>query len=374
MKIKCIDVFREDLPLKIPFEHASSGLIKCLKDVFIKITDTEGNSGLAEIRGNNHYVTGETPDSIVAIVRDFFAPLLLGKEAFNINEFNSILEKSVVGNSSAKALVNIALHDLKAKFHKISVAELLGGIKRKKMPSDAAIAFMSLDDTKKMLEKYLDDGFRFIKIRVGMPSFKDDIDRVREVRKILDKKEVNALLSIDGNQCWEIKEAISKIKELANFGLAFVEQPVPVCSPLEMKFLKDNIPIPLMADESVKGPKEASELIKNQTVDYLHIKLSKAGGFTNSQYIIDMAEAAGIGYMIGSMDIGPLGSAATIHLAASSNAKFFELGGFSKVDLAKVKSIKKPPRIEGGFAYLPSGYGLGIEIDDNYLDHVACIE
>ena len=374
MKIKCIDVFREDLPLKIPFEHASSGLIKCLKDVFIKITDTEGNSGLAEIRGNNHYVTGETPDSIVAIVRDFFAPLLLGKEAFDINEFNSILEKSVVGNSSAKALVNIALHDLKAKFHKISVAELLGGIKRKKMPSDAAIAFMSLDDTKKMLEKYLDDGFRFIKIRVGLPSFDDDIARVREVRKILDKKEVNALLSIDGNQCWEIKEAISKIKELANFGLAFVEQPVPVCSPLEMKFLKDNIPIPLMADESVKGPKEAEELIKDQAVDYLHIKLSKAGGFTNSQYIIDMAEAAGIGYMIGSMDIGPLGSAATIQLAASSNAKFFELGGFGKVDLAKVKSIKKPPRIEGGFAYLPSGYGLGIEIDDNYLDHVACIE
>lgn len=374
MKIKRIDVFREDLPLKTPFEHASSGLIKYLKDVFIKITDTEGNSGLAEIRGNNHYVTGETPDSIVAIVRDIFAPLLLGKEAFDINEFNSILEKSVVGNPSAKALVNIALHDLKAKFHKISVAELLGGVKRKKMPSDASIPFMSLDDTKKMLKKHLDDGFRFIKIRVGMPSFKDDIDRVREVRKILDKKEVNALLSIDGNQCWEIKEAISKIKELANFGLAFVEQPVPVCSPLEMKFLKDNIPIPLMADESVKGPKEASELIKNQAVDYLHIKLSKAGGFTNSQYIIDMAEAAGIGYMIGSMDIGPLGSAATIQLAASSNAKFFELGGFNRVDLAKVKSIKKPPRIEGGFAYLPSGYGLGIEIDDNYLHHVVCIE
>ena len=374
MKIKRIDIFREDLPLKTPFEHASSGLIKYLKDVFIKITDTEGNSGLAEVRGNNHYVTGETPDSIVAIVRDIFAPLLLGKEAFDINEFNSILEKSAFGNSSAKALVNIALHDLKAKFHKISVAELLGGVKIEKMPSDSSIPFMSLDDTKKMLEEYLDDGFRFVKIRVGMPSFKDDIDRVREVRKILDKKEVNALLAIDGNQCWEIKEAISKIKELANFGLAFVEQPVPVCSPLEMKFLKDNIPIPLMADESVKGPKEASELIKNQAVDYLHIKLSKAGGFTNSQYIIDMAEAAGIGYMIGSMTIGPLGKAAKIQLAASSNAKFFELGGLIKIDPAKVKSIKKPPRIEGGFAYLPSGYGLGIEIDDNYLHHVVCIE
>jgi len=81
--------------------------------------------------------------------------------------------------------------------------------------------------------------------------------------------------------------------------------------------------------------------------------------------------------MIGSMDIGPLGSAATIQLAASSNAKFFELGGLSRVgklDLAKVKSIKKHPRVEGGFAYLPSGYGLGIEIDDNYLHHVVCIE
>jgi len=374
MKIKRIDIFREDLPLKTPFKHASSGLIKYLKDVFIKITDTEGNSGLAEIRGNNHYVTGETPDSIVAIVRDIFAPLLLSKEAFDINELNSIIEKSAVGNSSAKALINIALYDLKAKFQGVSVAELLGGVRRKKMPSDASIPFMSLDDTKKMLKQHLYNGFRFIKVRVGMPSFKDDIDRVGEVRKILDKKKVNALLSIDVNQCWEIKEAISKIKELANFGLAFVEQPVPVCSPLEMKFLKENIPIPLMADESVKGPKEASELIKNQAVDYLHIKLSKAGGFTNSQYIIDMAEAAGIGYMIGSMDIGPLGSAATTQLAASSNAKFFELGGFVRVDLAKVKSIKKPPRVEGGFAYLPSGYGLGIEIDDNYLDHVACIE
>jgi len=257
MQIKRIDIFREDLPLKIPFRHSSSGLIEYLKDVFIKITDVDGNAGVAEIRGNNHYVTGETPESIITIIKDIFGPILLGKDSFDIEQLNTIIDKSAVGNSSAKALVNIALHDLKAKFLKINVAELLGGVKKKKMPSDASIPFMSLDDTKKMLEGYLNNGFRFIKIRVGMPSFKDDIDRVREVRKILDKKEVNALLAIDGNQCWEIKEAISKIKELANFGLAFVEQPVPVCSPLEMKFLKDNIPIPLMADESVKGPKEA---------------------------------------------------------------------------------------------------------------------
>jgi len=333
-----------------------------------------GNSGVAEIRGNNHYVTGETPESIVAIIKDFFAPKLIGKDSFDIEQLNIIIDKSAVGNSSAKALVNIALYDLKAKSLKINVAELLGGVKNKKMPSDAAICFMSLIETRNLFNKYLDDGFRLIKIRVGLPSFDDDIARVSEARKILDKKGIKALIAIDGNQCWEIEEAITKINELSKFGLAFVEQPIPVSSALDMKYLKNNISVPLMADESVKGPKEAEELIKNQAVDYLHIKLSKAGGFTNSQCIVNMAESAGVGYMIGSMDIGPLGCAATIHLAASSNAKFFELGGFGSVDLAKVKSIKKTPRIEGGFAYLPSGYGLGIELNDNCIDHVASIE
>jgi len=374
MQIKRIDVFREDLPLKTPFRHSSSGLVEYLKDVFIKITDMGGNSGVAEIRGNNHYVTGETPESIVTIIKDIFAPQLIGKDFFDIEQLNIIIDKSAVGNSSAKALVNIALHDLKAKSLKINVAELLGGVKNKKMPSDASIPFMSLIDTKKLLNKYLDDGFRLIKVRVGLPSFDDDIARVSEVRKMLNNKDMEALISIDGNQCWEIEEAIIKINELSKFGLVFVEQPIPVSSALDMKYLKNNISIPLMADESVKGPKEAEELIKNQAVDYLHIKLSKAGGFTNSQYIIKMAESAGVGYMIGSMDIGPLGCAATIHLAASSNAKFFELDGFKRVDLSRIKSVQKPPIIKDGLAYLPSGYGLGIELNDNCIDHVASIE
>jgi len=373
LEIKKIELFREDLPLKTPFRHSSSGLIEYLKDVFIKITDVENNSGVAEIRGNNHYVTGETPESIIAIIKDIFAPKLLGRDYLNIENLNSIIEKSAVGNSSAKALVNVALYDLKAKVLKMSVAELLGGIKNNKMPSDASIPFMSLTDTRNLLNRYLDDGFRLIKVRVGLPSFEEDIARVSEVRKVLNKRNIKALISIDGNQCWEIEEAVTKIKELSKYKLAFVEQPIPVSSPLDMKYLKENIPVPLMADESVKGPKEAKELVKNQAVNYLHIKLSKAGGFTNSQDIINLADSSGIGYMIGSMDIGPLGCAATIHRAASSSAKFFELDGFKRVDLSRIKSVKTPPLIKDGLAYLPSGYGLGIELNEKFIDQVADI-
>jgi L-alanine-DL-glutamate epimerase-like enolase superfamily enzyme len=177
---------------------------------------------------------------------------------------------------------------------------------------------VSLDSPEKMIEDALaakKRGFTTLKIKVGGDPLLD-IDRLQMIRDGVGNE---LALRIDANQGWNAKQAVRVARELErrNITIELMEQPVPANDYEGLRYVRDNVSVPVYGDESVFSPRDALELVSMKAVDGLNIKLMKCGGIYNALKIAAIAEAAGIPCMIGSMMECNISVTAAAHLAAS---------------------------------------------------------
>jgi L-alanine-DL-glutamate epimerase-like enolase superfamily enzyme len=369
MRIVEVKLFRVDLPLADPFQHASSGLINTLQEVVASVKTDTGLIGYGEVRGNCTYVTGDTPDRVIAAA-SFLAPLLIGEPLEDLGPLLERMERAIVGNSAAKALLDIALHDALARVLGVSVATLLGGRRSDLLPTDDSVAFAAPEETAKRARSSIREGYRVIKVRVGLSLEKDEA-RLTAVREVIDDEPEGSevTLAADANGTWQPKEAIGYLRRWEKYRLGWIEQPVGADMIDGLRLVRENVAIPVMADESAKGPKEVLRLIEERAVDMLHFKLIKAGGFVPLRAMEAIAEAAGIPYMIGQMDEGMLATAAAVHAGAASQAWFFEIHGYKRVKFQPFRGLE----IRRGAMVVPKVPGLGVEVDETALSCVHVV-
>ena len=365
MRITRVTLFQADLPLTVSFRHASSGLVTHLEEVLARVESDQGQVGWGEVRGNCTYVTGDTPDRIVAAA-SFLARLLPGEPLDELPRLCDLMARSLVGNSAARALLDIAMHDALAKSCGVPVAMLLGGIRRRSLPTDICIAFCSADEAAHAAHGALSQGYTLIKLRAGI-SPAEDSARCAAVRAAIDQSGTGAALAMDANGAWSPKQALAAIHLMEPYGLSFIEQPVPAEDIEGLRFVRERSPIPIMADEAVQTPATLLRLIERQAADMVHFKLIKAGGFVPLRRMTGIAEAAGVPYMIGQMDEGMLATAAGVHAAAASSASHFELHCDSHVADQPFTGLA----FKDGHRILPDGPGLGISVDETGLKPVA---
>jgi len=148
----------------------------------------------------------------------------------------------------------------------------------------------------------------------------------------------------------------------AGIDIQLVEQPVQAHDFEGMKFVTDNIPVPVLADESVFSYKDAVKLIQMHAADWINIKLMKTGGIDPAMRIASLAEEFGINCMIGCMMEGPIGISAAVHLGC----------GRSQIGLADldVPSMYKGRlncgyKSENGILRPDTGVGLGLESSED---------
>ena len=366
MRVTEVRIFRVDLPLTDPFQHASSGLITALEEVVAAVRTTDGVVGWGEVRGNCEYVTGDTADRVVAVASRL-APLLLGESVDRLTALHARLDRAIVGNSAAKALLDIALHDAAARTFGLPVAALLGGPVREALPTDASAAFGPADEAARRARRHVREGFRTIKVRVGLGLDADEA-RLTAVREAIDGEPEGrqVLLAADANGTWQPKQAVAHLRRWDAYRLAWIEQPVGADDIAGLRFVREHSAVPVMADESAKGPREVLELLRQDAVDLLHFKLIKAGGLGPLRGLMAMAEAANKPYMIGQMDEGMLATAAAVHAGAASRAQHFEVHGYVRVGRQPFRGLE----LSGGAMLLPRGPGLGVEVDEAGLTQV----
>jgi len=369
LNITEVRLFRVDLPLVEPFQHASSGFVNILQEVVAAVRTEAGVIGYGEVRGNCSYVTGDVPDRVVAVA-SVLAPLLIGEPIEEISPLLDRMERAIVGNPAAKALLDIALHDAAARTLGISVATLLGGKHRSRLATDHSVPFAPPDETAVMAKSGVREGYRIIKVRVGLGQEKDEA-RLTAVHEAIDEdpdgKEVT--LSADANGAWEPKEAVKRLSRWERYRLGWIEQPVKADNIDGLRFVRENVAIPVMADESARGPREILHLIEQRAVDMLHFKIIKAGGLAPLRVMMAIAESAGVPYMIGQMDEGMLATAAAVHAGAASRAQYFEVHGYKRVGAQPFRGLE----VDGGAMIVPSGPGLGVEVDEARLNCVHVV-
>ena len=138
-----------------------------------------------------------------------------------------------------------------------------------------------------------------------------------------------------------------------------VEQPVKAHDLAGLRYVTERVHTPVMADESVFGPREVIELIRMRAADIVNIKLMKTGGISNAVKIADICGLYGVDCMIGCMLESSIGVAAAVHLAVAKSDVI------SKVDLDGPSLCRHDP-VAGGVIFNESEItvtdapGLGI--------------
>jgi len=361
MKIKDIKVYSLKIPLIKEFK-TSLRTVKTADETIVKIESEDGKIGFGEA-APTAVITGDTTQSIRGIIKNNIRPVLIGEEIENIEKIHFLIEKAAVNNSSAKAAVEMAVYDLWAQNYGAPLYKLLGGYSDH-LISDLSISVNSPAEMKEDALKAAADGYQVLKLKVGK-GIEKDLNRVRAVREAVGD---NIKIRLDANQGWKAKEAIYIIKkmEAENLKIELIEQPVQAGDYEGLKFVRDNVQTPVMADESLFSAADCLRLLKMQACDLINIKLMKAGGIYNALKINAIAEAYGIEVMLGSMLEGRASVTAAAHLAAARK-------NITRLDLDAPLYLAEEPvkggiKINGPKILFSKGSGLAIRSIENLAE------
>ncbi len=328
------------------------------ENIVVRIFTDDNLVGLGE--ASPSLVTKESVETIVRCF-DKLAPTLKNADDLKIDVVVEEMDEIVSGNPSAKAAIDIALHDILGQRMKKPLFALFGDYHEVQTDitlSSGTPAQMAQDSNKAIMA-----GFKALKIKVAFSS-KYDFERIKTVRNSVGP---DISLRLDANQGWSACQAIKMLKKLEPFNLDFVEQPVKARDLKGLRKVRKSSEIPVMADESVCSPEDAINVLESDAADMINIKLMKCGGLLKAKEIAEIAQTANVPCMCGCMVESNIGITAAVHLSSAvTNIKFADLDSDillkDKLVLEGGADLKDSQRIP------PSGSGLGIvKLDEKFL-------
>ncbi|WP_371069718.1 mandelate racemase/muconate lactonizing enzyme family protein [Sediminibacillus sp. JSM 1682029] len=355
MNIQSIKTASVAVPLKKPFKTALR-TVTIAESIYVKVTCSDGTTGWGEAPPT-HVITGDSLAGIQYAVEKVIAPALIGKSLLAMEDVFQTLDQCMVGNTSAKAAVDMAVYDCFSRHCGLPLYQLLGGY-RNQLETDYTVSVNTPEEMAEDAARYIAQGFTCLKVKVGKDDIETDIRRIQSIR---DRVGYSILIRLDANQGWRAKEAVTAIRKMEEGGLdiELVEQPVKAGDIVGLKFVTDHVDTPIMADESVFSPEDAREILSSHCADLINIKLMKAGGIHNGLKIAKLAASYGMECMIGSMIETKLGITAAAHLAASQpNITRFD---FDAPLMLEHDAVTGGIEYDGKIIRLPEETGLGIQ-------------
>jgi L-alanine-DL-glutamate epimerase-like enolase superfamily enzyme len=233
---------------------------------------------------------------------------------------------------------------------------MLGGT-QKAFKTDITI---SLDEIDKMVSDSLHAvalGYDTLKIKIGNDP-KKDIERVIAIHDALDK---NIKLRLDANQGWTAQESVKLLQslEVKDIIAEFIEQPIAADDIEGLKYIKERVQTPLLADEAIFSLKDARKVLEMQAVDFINIKLAKAGGISQALKLADLSKEFDTKCMIGCMLEGPISVAAGVHVA-SAKADIITMLDLDAISLLASHPVKTNIVFNESDIILSDDIGLGV--------------
>lgn len=321
MKITHIEAWTVKMALKEPYTIAYNTFDSAV-NILLRIETDTGISGYG-CAAPDLQVTGETPQAVLNACDDVIKPHLKGRDPLRTALLMERLKKHLQKLPSARSMVDMALHDIMGKVAGLPVYKLLGGF-RDRIKTSITIGILPLKETVDHAKAFVKKGFKALKIKGGS-DVGADIERILKVREAVGEK---IGLRFDANQGYTVEESLRFFKNTRKVKMEFIEQPTPKGQPDLLGRVAMNIPIPIMADESLLSLQDAFRLARRHLADMFNIKLTKVGGISGALQIDAVARSANIAVMVGCMDEAALGIAAGLHFAlARPNVTYADLDG-----------------------------------------------
>lgn len=326
-----------ELRTRHPFIIARGGQSE-FRTVWVRLRDGEGHEGWGEAAATRFY--GETPETVLAALNHYVTAL--PADPFDLEESERRWELLLRGNPSARAALSTALHDLAAKRLGVPVYRQWGLDPARAPRSTFTIG---LDAPEKIRAKVHEaEQYPILKIKLGTDR---DHEILRAIRSATDKE-----IRVDANGGWTVKQAISMLPVLMEYGVTVLEQPLPPGQLDGLAAITRRAAIPIIADESCRTAADIPPLVGK--VDGVNIKLAKCGGLREALRMIAVARAHNLLVMVGCMIESSIGITAAAHFTPLVDL----------VDLDGAALLANDPfagaTIDGGRLTLPDGPGLGV--------------
>ncbi|MDX2152305.1 MAG: mandelate racemase/muconate lactonizing enzyme family protein [Bryobacteraceae bacterium] len=348
-----------------------------------------GRHFLVRVRGGGLEGFADAHSSVMSVAY----PILLKKVAPNFvrkdaRDLERVFHEAYLASSNYKwqglpfwvsmAVVEIALLDLIGKAAKKPLGELFGKVLRRDIPvyrasgnrgnaPEAEIAY---------LQKTVEEtGAKAIKFRLGARMRYDDASTKRDLALIpLVRKRFGAEMAIyaDANGSYDVPMSIrmGRLMEEQKFG--FLEEPVPFDYYDETKAIADALSIPIALGEEEMSLRGFRRIIETGTAQVIQPDLLYSGGMMRAVKVAKMANAAGLP-CTPHMSGGGLGFLYVAHFASCVEDPGAHQEYKGEDDNLPVTSATSSLKSEGGRLKVPSGPGLGVEIDPGLLQRASLV-
>lgn len=360
-KIKKVEVFNVNMPLVGTFTSGgkSYDYTKC---VVVRVTDTEGVSGISSIDPSNKSVSPNTAADLAVSIRDVLGPVLIGENPNRINRIVEGAAKLAPDQPGAVAGVELACIELACRRRGIALHDYVGGAVFDRVRFNGWIGELPPSEAAAEAKRWQDDGFKSVKIKVGT-GVAADSDRVAAVRDAVGS---DMQLRMDANMQCDIPHALELCAAVKNCDMQLFEQPVQKDDLEGLAQIRRKGGLPIMADESISDHASLIRVIQAECADYVKFGIKQAGGLLTAARMLATAEAAGLPVVLGHGFGLDLSTMAEIMLGATSNNV---VPGLECVGPLKVVDTVATTRLDigAGNIEVPAGPGLGIALDEAKL-------
>ncbi len=348
--------------------------------LFLKIETSDGITGWGE-----PVIEGKAATVKTAV--EELMTYLVGKDPMNIEDHWNVMYRGGFYRGgpilmSAIAGIDQALWDIKGKYFNAPIHQLMGGKARDIIKVYSWIGGDRPADVANAAKVAVAAGFKAIKMNAtDEMQYIDSHDKVDEVlqRVALVREAGGPAFGIGVDFHGRVHKPMAKLlaKELEPFHPMFIEEPVLPENNEALRDIAMHTSIPIATGERMFSRWHFKNLLKEGYVDIIQPDLSHAGGITECKKIISMAEAFDVA-AAPHCPLGPIALAACLQVDATCHNVFIQeqsLGIHYNIgsDLLDYLTDKTVFKYDDGYVKIPSGAGLGIEVNEEQVIKMAQI-
>jgi len=358
----------------------------------VRLTVVKITTDQAGLYGYGCATYTQRADLVKPAVEKYLRPFLIGKPADRIEDtwqmlYNSSYWRNAADLNNAISGVDQALWDIKGRMAGLPVYQLLGGKAREAVDTYGHASGSEIPEVIDSAKKYIAQGFRHVRIQVGVPGMAGYGSRAgggripslhnapvfeREAAKRramalfeAARKELGGDIELlhDAHERYTPTQAVQLCKDVEQFRLFFLEDPLSPEDIMWFPNIRNICSTPLAMGELFNSPHEWTPLIKDRLIDYMRMHISQMGGLTPARKVAAFGEIFNVRTAWhGPGDVSPIGHMAMVHL--DLNITNFGVQEYSEFNDAHREIFHGVPEMKGGYLYANDRPGWGMEIDE----------
>jgi muconate cycloisomerase len=356
LTIRRVDAIPVALPLKAAMKMAGE-TITAAQNILVRIEASDGTVGWGEA-ASAPTMTGDTLGGLTAAVRDYLAPRLIGQDARQWHALRPALHRALLGNGGAHSAVEMAVLDLIGRASGKRLIDLVAKPRREAVKPMWLLGNKTAEEDVAEAHVRQKEGFEFFKLKIGVKSLAKEIAIAHAVREALPKTPLCA----DANCGLTLADARKYAERTRKARLMFVEQPLAYDDFDGLRKLTRATKVPIGVDEAIHSFADIVSSAK-AGASGVSLKLIKLSGITAAVEAGKLCQRLGLSVNIAAkIAESSISSAAALHLACAVPKADWgvSLTHFYLAD----DIVKRPLPLKNGMVALPSGPGLGIEVDE----------